>query len=159
MGSPVSLRRLSRAGLSHTGVDLAQANSNQESINEILSCVVNTYQGSVMLGRVGLIINEFKLGACDPLTGDDWRAACSATIFGLIAAIGDTATFISAAVSQCAKGVNTDALCASDITESTTALSTFGERISSMTITCSRDALSGKKHNKAGEEVGNDQVV
>merc|ERR1711879_939164 len=102
----------------------AQSNGNSVHVanNELAACIINNYQGTMLIGRAGLVIATFQK-TCKP--GPGWRAACATSVLGLVATLGNIAAYFAAVSSQCASGVNKRALCATDISQIVAASSAF----------------------------------
>jgi len=120
---------------------LQQASSREDhaTSNELAACIINSFQGSLWVGRVGIVIAGFH-HTCKK--GPDWGAACAASTLGLIASLGNVASYFAAVASQCAEGSNHRALCAADISQITAATAALGNAGANVKETCSSHNLN-----------------
>jgi len=137
-------RRLSQASGEQTREEYNSAVAIQGTANELASCIVNAIQGTLWLGRLGIIANQFDIEACHPTNTPHWREDCAASILGLLTSMSYAASFFSAVASQCPLHENLEAMCAADITQILGALFGIGSSASAMTITCEHDNLQGE---------------
>jgi hypothetical protein len=106
---------------------------------KLAMCIIDTVQATNALGRVGTNL-ALSARICNTSDPGDSRAECSAGINEILASLGQAASFISTASSNCANGINLHALCSGDVTGFVAALNLIGVSGSVMATSCQEAA-------------------
>jgi len=133
-GAPIVRRLLE----SNESFEVRRLQRTQAQNNALAGCVINTIQGTLWIGRAGLVIESFQ-HTCKP--GPDWKYACAASSLALLASLGNVASYFAAVSAQCAKEDNKPAKCAADIAQIFAASNALANAGVNMRETCSAHNL------------------